>query len=103
MAHERGFGATAFLVFLGGAALGAIGALLLAPQAGHKTREQLRGYARKAEDTLREVANEAGQKFEEVINEGKEYVEARKSVLREAFEAGREAMKQERDRTQGDR
>ena len=101
MEHERGSGA-ALLVFLSGAALGAIAALLLAPQSGRKTREQLRGYARKAEDTLREVAGEAGQRFEEAVNEGKEYVEARKSVLREAFEAGREAMKKERERTQSD-
>ena len=99
MEHERGFGATALLVFLGGAALGAIAALLLAPQSGRKTREQLKNYARKAEDTLREAASEAGQKFEEAVSEGKEYVEARKSVLREAFEAGREATKKERERT----
>jgi gas vesicle protein len=102
MGHERGFGSTALLVFLGGAALGAVAALLLAPQSGRKTREQLRTYARKAEDSLREVANEAGQRFEEALNEGKEYVEARKSVLREAFEAGREAMKRERDRAPSD-
>ena len=98
MEHERGFGGTAVLAFLGGAAVGVMAALLLAPQSGRKTREQLRGYARKAENTLREAANEAGAKFEEALSEGKEYVEARKSVLREAFEAGREAMKRERDR-----
>ena len=100
MAHERSAGA-ALLVFLGGAAVGAIAALLLAPQTGRKTREQLRTYARKAEDTLREAANEAGEKFEEALTEGKEYVEERKSVLREAFDAGREAMKRERERAQG--
>src|SRR6476659_8256614 len=88
MEHERGFGTTAVLAFLGGAALGAIAALLLAPQSGRRTREQLRGYARKAEDTIREA-----------VSEGKEFVEARKSVLREAFEAGREAMKKEREQT----
>jgi gas vesicle protein len=102
MEHERGFGGTALLAFLSGAALGAMAALLLAPQSGRKTREQLRGYARKAEDTLREAASEAGQRFEEAVNEGKEYVEARKSVLREAFDAGREAIKRERERIQGD-
>jgi gas vesicle protein len=101
MAHERRSG-TGLLVFLSGAALGAIAALLLAPQSGRKTREQLKDYARKAEDTLREVAGEAGQRFEEAVNEGKEYVEARKSVLREAFDAGREAMKKERERSQSD-
>ena len=99
MEHERGFAGTAVLAFLGGAALGAIAALLLAPQSGRRTREQLRGYARKAEDTIREAASEAGQRFEEAVSEGKEFVEARKSVLREAFEAGREAMKKERERT----
>ena len=102
MEHERGFGGIALLAFLSGAALGATAALLLAPQSGRKTREQLKGYARKAEHTLREAATEAGQRFEEAVNEGKEYVEARKSVLREAFDAGREAMKRERERTQGD-
>ena len=99
MEHEGGFGTTAVLAFLGGAALGAIAALLLAPQSGRRTREQLRGYARKAEDTIREAASEAGQRFEEAVSEGKEFVEARKSVLREAFEAGREAMKKEREQT----
>jgi gas vesicle protein len=100
MGHERESGAATLLAFLGGAAVGAIAALLLAPQSGRTTREQLRGYARKAEDTLREAANEAGQRLEEAVNEGKEYVEARKSVLREAFEAGREAMK--REQTKGE-
>ena len=98
MGHERESGAATVLAFLGGAAIGAIAALLLAPQSGRTTREQLRGYARKAEDALREAANEAGQRLEEAVSEGKEYVEARKSVLREAFEAGREAMKREQTR-----
>ncbi len=100
MADERGSGGGAVLAFLSGAAIGAIAALLVAPQSGRTTREQLRGYARKAEGALREAANEAGQRVEEAVHEGKEYVEARKSVLREAFEAGREAMKRERERTE---
>ena len=60
MGHERESGAATVLAFLGGAAVGAVAALLLAPQSGRTTREQLRGYARKAEDALREAANEAG-------------------------------------------
>ena len=102
MEHERGFGTTAVVVFLGGAVVGAIAALLLAPQSGRKTREQLQRYARKAEHKLREAATEAGERLEEAVQEGKEYVEARKSVLREAFEAGRDAMKKERERTQSE-
>ena len=103
MADERGVsGATVILAFLSGAALGAVAALLLAPQSGRESREQLRGYARRAEDNLRNLAGRASDAFEEAVEEGKEFVEKRKSVLREAFDAGREAMKRERDRLRGE-
>ena len=85
-----------------GAALGAVAALLLAPQAGRESREQLRGYARRAEDNLRDLAGRAGEAVEEVVEEGKEFVDSKKAVLREAFEAGREAMRHERDRLRGE-
>jgi len=98
MADDRGSAAGVILAFLSGAALGAVAALLLAPQSGRESREQLRGYVRRAEDNLRELAGRAGEAFEEAVDEGREFVEAKKSVLREAFEAGREAMKRERDR-----
>ena len=38
MGHERESGATTVLAFLGGAAVGAVAALLLAPQSGRTTR-----------------------------------------------------------------
>jgi gas vesicle protein len=102
MADERGSSAAVLLAFLSGAALGAVAALLLAPQSGRESREQLRGYARRAEESLHDLADQAGERFEEALDQGKEFVEAKKSVLREAFEAGREAMKRERERTQGE-
>lgn len=102
MADDRGSSAAVVLAFLSGVALGAVVALLLAPQSGRESREQLRGYARRAEESLRDLADEAGQRFEEVVDKGKEFVEAKKSLLREAFEAGREAMKHERDRMQSE-
>ena len=44
MADDRGSSsAGVLLAFLGGAAIGAVAALLLAPQAGRESREQLRG------------------------------------------------------------
>ena len=99
MGDDRGSSAAAVvLVFLSGAALGAVAALLLAPQTGRESREQLRGYARRAEGNLRDLAGFAGETFEEVVEEGKEFVDSKKSVLREAFDAGREAMRRERDR-----
>jgi gas vesicle protein len=98
MADDHGSSAGILLAFLSGAALGAMAALLLAPQSGRESREQLRGYARRVEDNLRDLAGSAGEALEDVVDEGKEIVEAKKSVLREAFEAGHEAMKRERDR-----
>jgi gas vesicle protein len=103
MADDRGSSSAAIvLVFLSGAALGAVAALLLAPQTGRESREQLRGYARRAEDNLRDLAGRAGETLEEVVEEGKEFVDSKKAVLREAFEAGREAMRRERDRLRGE-
>jgi gas vesicle protein len=102
MADERGSSAAVLLAFVSGAALGAVAALLLAPRSGRESRDQLRGYARQAEDNLRDLAGRAGEAFEEVVDQGKEFVEAKKSVLREAFDAGREAMKRERDRVRGE-
>ncbi|HSA61654.1 MAG TPA: YtxH domain-containing protein [Nitrospiraceae bacterium] len=102
MADERGSSATVLLAFLSGAALGAVAALLMAPQSGRESRDQLRGYARRAEDNLRDLAGRAGEAFEEVVDQGKEFVDAKKGVLREAFEAGREAMKRERERARGE-
>jgi gas vesicle protein len=102
MEDERGTsGATIALAFLSGAALGAVAALLLAPQSGRESREQLRGYARRAEDSLRDMAGRAGEAVDDAVDQGKDFVEKRKSVLREAFEAGREAMQRERDQVKG--
>jgi gas vesicle protein len=102
MADERGSTAVVLLAFLGGAALGAVAGLLLAPQSGQASREQLRGYARRAEDNLRDLAGQAGEVLGEVLDQGKEFVETKKSVVRDAMDAGREAMKRERDRPRGE-
>ena len=98
MADERGTSAAVFLAFLSGAAMGAVMGLLLAPQTGNESRDQLRGYARRAENDLRDLAGRAGEAFEEAVDQGKEFVESRGSVLREAFDAGREAIRRERGR-----
>ena len=103
MADDRGSSsAGVLLVFLSGAALGAVAALLLTPQTGRESREQLRGYARRAEDNLRDLADLAGGTFGEVVEDGKEFMDSNKAVLREAINAGREAMQRERDRQRGE-
>lgn len=89
--------AVVLLGFLSGAALGAMAALLLAPRSGQESRELLRGYAKRAEDELRELVGEAGERLEGVVEEGRGFIESKKTVLRDAFEAGREAMRRERE------
>lgn len=101
MGDDRG-SSSVVLAFLSGAALGAVAALLLAPESGPDSRDRVRRYARRAENNLRDLAGRVGEVYEEVVGQGKDYVESKKSVLREAFEAGREAMKQERDRLRGE-
>lgn len=102
MGHDHGSGSASavLLAFLSGAALGAVAALLLAPQSGRESREQLRGYARRAEDDLRDLAGRAGEVLGDALEEGKAFVENKKSVIREALDAGRQAMKREADRLQ---
>jgi gas vesicle protein len=99
MVDDRGFSPGAVgLAFLTGALIGAAAALLLAPRSGRETREQLRGYARRAEEGVRDLADKAGQALDRAVGEGREFVQEQKSVLSEAWEAGREAIRRERER-----
>lgn len=99
MGDDRGFSPGAVgLAFLSGALVGAAVALLLAPQSGQETREQIRGYARKTEDDLRDLAGKATEALDEVVERGREVLSDKKSILTEAFDAGRDAMRRERDR-----
>jgi gas vesicle protein len=103
MADDHGSSSAAVLLgFLSGAALGAVAALLLAPRAGHESRDMLRGYAKRAEDRLRDLVGEAGHQIEEAVEQGRDYLESKKSVLREAFDAGREAMRREREQSKSE-
>ncbi|TKB72816.1 MAG: YtxH domain-containing protein [Nitrospira sp.] len=99
MADERGFSPGAVgLAFLSGALIGAAAALLLAPKSGRETREQLRGYARRAEDGARDLAEKAGEALDRAVDRGLDLVQEKKSMLTEAWDAGRDAMRRERER-----
>ena len=98
MADNQGPSSAAVLLgFLSGAASGAVTAILLAPRTGQESREMLRGYARRAEDGLRDLVGEAGERFEGAVEEGRDFIESKKTVLRDAFDAGREAKRRERE------
>ena len=97
--NEGGLSAgTVLMAFLAGAAAGAVAALLLAPQSGRDSRKQLRSYARQTEENIRDLAERAGELWDDAVDKGKEFLEEKKGVLTEALDAGREAMRRERER-----
>ena len=76
MVDDRGFSArTVGVIFLIGAALGAGAALLLAPQSGSESRQQLRGYVRRTEETLDEVADKAGETLDKTGDKGRAFMQ----------------------------
>ena len=104
MADDRGFSARAVgLAFVSGGLVGAAVALLLAPQSGRETREQLRGYARRAEENVHELADRATEALGKTVDKGRELIKDKQAVLTEAVEAGRAAMQWERKRLSGEK
>lgn len=99
MADEKeSSSATVVLAFLTGAAIGAIAALILAPQSGEATQRQARGFAKKAGKGLRNATGKAEGVWEDVVEQGREFLKDKQPILAEAFEAGRKAINRERAR-----
>jgi len=78
-------GSTKLLYFLGGLGIGAILALLFAPQSGKQTRDLI---VQKAEEGKDYVTT----KGREVIRQAEEFVEKGKEALSEVLETGKKAL-----------
>lgn len=97
MADDRGCPLKSVgLAFVSGGLVGAAMALLLTPMSGRKTREQLRGYARQAEENIHELADNATRILDQAVDKGHEFIKDKQSILSDAVEAGRVAMQRER-------
>jgi gas vesicle protein len=81
------------LAFLGGAIVGAIAGILLAPKSGAETRRAIKSYADETEEEIIEKAKEARAALDETIERGRHYVAEKKADVEAAVKAGREAMK----------
>ena len=77
-------------VVLGGL-VGAAAALLLAPQPGDETREQLREKSIELKDRMIELSDEARKKAAELQAEGRTVVEGQTARVKEAIEEGKKA------------
>ena len=73
-------------------------ALLLAPQSGRQSQEQLRGYARRAERSVHQLADKATEVVDQALDKGREFIKDKQTV-----EAGRAAMHRERDQLSGEK
>ena len=102
MGNDRGCSlGSVGLAFVGGGLVGAAMALLLAPQSGRESRDQMRGYARRAGDHLHECTDTAAQALDEAVDKGREFIKDKQGIVTEAIEAGRTAMQREHDRLAG--
>ncbi|WP_455376924.1 YtxH domain-containing protein, partial [Petrachloros mirabilis] len=93
-----GGGQAVLFAFLSGAIAGAVAGILLAPKSGEEMRRDLRGYAKRTEEEVLEKAKEARAALDEMIEKGKQYVTERKGDIEAAIQAGKEAMKERREK-----
>lgn len=92
MSEYRGFGGSALtLAFLLGSAIGALSALLYAPESGRRTRVRIRRLSEDLQDRAGDVAEDVRERVDEAIEQGREAVIS-------AYEAGKEAFQRERER-----
>ncbi len=88
--------------FLGGV-VGASIALLLTPQAGIRTRRQLREASADARSRAGAYYNQVRDKMGDAVGRGRDLVSDRTPLLSAAIEAGREAYEKEKQRRMGDK
>ena len=91
MSDERGCSGGILMAFLAGGLIGAGLALLYAPVSGREARERIGGLA---EDVRKKAEQWSGDLKQKV--EG--FIEEERSVIKAAYDAGREAMAREKAR-----
>jgi gas vesicle protein len=91
MSEEKSGAGGILLAFLAGGLVGAGLALLYAPASGRETREKITGMAEDLKKKSEQWTGEVKQKVEG-------FVEEERSVLKAAYDAGREAMNREKAR-----
>jgi gas vesicle protein len=86
------------LYFVLGAMIGAATALLLAPRSGVETRKLILSKAREGADVVASRAKTVAGKTSEYVEKGKELLQQQRDSLTAAFEAGKQAYRDEKDK-----
>jgi gas vesicle protein len=87
----------AVLSFFLGSLTGAGIALLLTPQSGRRTREQIREASLDAKAKAGTYCTQARVKAESAVDRGKEFISDKRPLLDAAIEAGRAAYEKEKE------
>jgi gas vesicle protein len=95
MATERSDTAGYLGWFLLGGVIGAAAAVLLTPRTGRETRDLLAEHGGEFARRAQEFANEAQGRAGEWLDKSRELFEEQTQRLMTAFEAGRDAMREE--------
>jgi len=95
MANERGDAAGYLGWFFLGGVIGAATALLLAPRTGRETRELLAERSGEVARRAQVLAQEAQGRAGEWLDKSRELFEEQTQRLMSAFEAGKDAMREE--------
>ena len=97
MSKESTAGEKAFFLVLG-AMIGAATALLLAPRSGPETRKLIMTKAREGADLVVARSKNVAEKTSEYVDRGKELLQQQRDSLAAAFEAGKQAYKEEKEK-----
>ncbi|MBU0483621.1 MAG: YtxH domain-containing protein [Proteobacteria bacterium] len=102
--NECNHGGVVALSFLIGAIAGATTALLFSPLSGKDTRGKIGDFSNDLKDKIGELpehlktqASPLVDRGKEMIEKGEHFVDDQKKILAAAYEAGKEAMKQEKE------
>ena len=86
------------LFFLVGAAIGAAAALLLAPRTGAETRKLIASRAREGAEAVASRSRAVADMASTYVERGKDVLQQQRDQLSAAFEAGRQAYMEEKDK-----
>jgi len=97
---EQGTTGEKALYLVLGAMIGAATALLLAPRTGIETRKLLLAKAREGADLVSNRTKNVAGKTSEYMERGKELLQQQRDQLAAAFEAGKQAYREEKEKAQ---
>ncbi len=86
--------------FLVGGGIGAIVALLFAPRSGRETREIIAQRASEGRERMLSASRNVSDKVSTYVDRGKEVVSTQKEQISAAIEAGKQAYRDEKAKTQ---